>query len=77
MRDAVPDWEVSEVAFQVIRLEITLPDPDDAHVFTTAIAGHADCIVTLNLKDFPGIRIIVLPGGVPSTGKGSIFQSVR
>jgi hypothetical protein len=53
MRDAIPDWEVPEAAWVSLAKGIQLPDPDDVHVLAAAIAGHADCIVTSNLKDFP------------------------
>ncbi|MDR3101202.1 MAG: PIN domain-containing protein [Paraburkholderia sp.] len=53
MRDAVPDWQIADGAWQPLVPSIALPDPNDAHVLAAAIAGHADCIVTTNLRDFP------------------------
>jgi predicted nucleic acid-binding protein len=65
MREAVPDWEVEERAWKSLAGGLQLPDADDVHVLSAALAGHADCIVTLNLRDFPadmvgplGIEII-------------------
>ncbi len=53
MREAVPDWEVEERAWQSLVSGMRLPDPDVVHVLAAALAGHADCIVTANLSDFP------------------------
>lgn len=33
------------------------PDPDDNHICDCAEYGKADCIVTLNAKDFPQDRL--------------------
>jgi len=57
MREAVPDWEVPAKDWDALVGCINLPDPDDHHVLAAAIAGHADCIVTSNLKDFPASAV--------------------
>jgi len=62
MRDAVPDWEVEEHAWRAFARGLVLPDPGDIHVLAAALAGHADCIVTANLRDFPDD--VVAPLGV-------------
>jgi predicted nucleic acid-binding protein len=51
MHQAVPDCLVEN--FEHLIGSLTLPDPKDRHVLAAAIMGHADAIVTLNLKDFP------------------------
>lgn len=53
MREAIPDWEIEERAWRSLAGGLALPDPGDVHVLAAALAGHADCIVTLNLRDFP------------------------
>ncbi|GAB3732421.1 PIN domain-containing protein [Silanimonas algicola] len=53
MRDAIPDWEVPIRSYGALVSGLSLPDPRDVHVLAAAIAGHADCIVTINIKDFP------------------------
>ena len=51
MEDAIPDCLVT--GYEHLIQSRTLPDAGDRHVLAAAITGHADCIVTLNEKDFP------------------------
>lgn len=55
VRDAMNDHaEDSLVAgYEKLVGSLNLPDPDDRHVLAAAIIGHADVIVTRNLKDLP------------------------
>ncbi len=41
---------------------LVLPDPNDRHVLAAAIHGHADIIVTFNLKHFPAA--VLKPYGI-------------
>lgn len=60
MNEAVDDCLVLNYEYLIDSL--TLPDPDDRHVLASAIVGHADAIVTFNLKDFP--EVAVSPHGI-------------
>lgn len=51
MNASVPDCLVTN--YENLANCIELPDPDDRHVVAAAIVGHADAIVTFNIKDFP------------------------
>lgn len=51
MNDVVDDCLIED--FEYLIEKLTLPDPNDRHVLAAAIIGHADAIVTFNLRDFP------------------------
>ena len=48
---AIPDCLITR--YEPLIAGLSLPDANDRHVLAAAITGHADVIVTLNLKDFP------------------------
>jgi len=51
MNQGIPDCLV--VGWEALEPSVSLPDAGDNHVLAAAIRGHADTIVTFNLKDFP------------------------
>lgn len=51
VRDAFPRAATPERP--EIEARLLLPDPNDRHVLATAIASHADAILTFNAGDFP------------------------
>lgn len=51
VNQSVPDCLVEN--YEPLIESLSLPDADDRHVLAAAIAGHADAIVTSNLRDFP------------------------
>ena len=64
MDDAVPDCLVEN--YEPLIGSITLPDAGDRHVVAAAIAGHADAIVTFNVKHFPAD--VLLSHGIAGVG---------
>jgi hypothetical protein len=51
MSRAVPDAMIQ--GYEPMISTVDLPDSEDRHVVAAALIGHADAIVTFNLKDFP------------------------
>lgn len=51
MHRVVRDWQITN--HEPLIEGLSLPDSKDRHVLAAAIRGHADCIVTSNLNDFP------------------------
>jgi predicted nucleic acid-binding protein len=51
MNQAVEDCLIEN--FEYLIDSLSLPDKNDRHVLAAAIVGHADAIVTFNVKDFP------------------------
>ena len=55
MAQAIPDSLIT--GYERFAMNIELPDLDDRHVLAAALVGHADAIVTFNLKDFPAATL--------------------
>jgi hypothetical protein len=51
MNEVIDDCLIED--FEYLIDSLVLPDANDRHVLAAAIVGHADAIVTFNLKDFP------------------------
>jgi predicted nucleic acid-binding protein len=71
------DWPGAEVSVPAALVaEITLPDPDDAHVLAAAIAGGAGTLLTFNRVDFPN-RLVTPRGVLPRDPDGFLTELAR
>ena len=57
-----------------LEARLWLPDPADTHVLAAAVAGSADVIVTLNVKDFP--RNILAEEGIGRADPDSFLHGI-
>ncbi len=53
MAEVLAHQEPVVEGYEHLIAQITLPDPDDAHVIAAAVVGKAEAILTFNLRDFP------------------------
>ncbi|WP_456388902.1 RSP_2648 family PIN domain-containing protein [Profundibacter sp.] len=67
-------WPEAEVVYPAeLEASLHLPDPNDTHVLAAAIAGKADVLLTMNLKDFP-TRIVSAHGVVRRDPDGMLRE---
>ena len=67
-------WPDAEVDYSAdLEASLHLPDPNDSHVLAAAIAGKADVLLTMNLKDFP-TRVVSANGVVRRDPDGMLRE---
>ncbi|MBT8455646.1 MAG: PIN domain-containing protein [Alphaproteobacteria bacterium] len=67
-----PDAHVTPSSETEARL--WLPDTDDIHVLAAAIDGHADALMTLNIRDFP-TRVLSAEGILRRDPDGFLLEA--
>lgn len=58
INENVPDCLIE--GYEPLIKGLTLPDMNDRHVVAAALKGHAEAIITFNLKDFPASELNIL-----------------
>jgi hypothetical protein len=69
---AFPDAPVAHDP--AVEAALWLPDAGDIHVFATALAGGAETIITLNLRDFP--RSELAPHGIEAIHPDAVLYTL-
>ncbi|TNJ44053.1 RSP_2648 family PIN domain-containing protein [Phaeobacter sp. B1627] len=68
-------WPKSDVAVKPgVAARLWLPDENDIHVLAAAVSGHADAIVTMNIKDFP--RHLLAEEGLGRQGPDEVLYGL-